>query len=71
MVVCQKNENLLAETQEGGVWILSRKELTVVDRGVCISTSWTFKISAIYTIDYMLCLNQRIILNCLLINSVL
>lgn len=70
MVICKKNENLLAETQEGRVWILTRKELTVVYRGVWISTSCTCKISAIYTLDYMLLLNQKIF-NCLWINLVL
>lgn len=58
MVISQKNENL-AEPQEGGVWTLTRKELTVVYRGVWISTSCTCKISAIYILDYMLLLNQR------------
>lgn len=43
-------------------WILTGKGLTVGYRGVYISTSlsgYTFKISAIYTLDYMLCLNKK------------
>lgn len=61
MVTYQKNENLQAETQEDGVdkdWEGAHSWLQRYIRKYKFIRLY-IKISAIYTLDYMLCLNKK------------
>ena len=55
MVVCQKNGNLLAEKWRVGVWLLTERGLTAVQKHKAI------KISTMHTMDYVICLNEKLL----------
>ena len=56
MVICQKNGNLLAEKWRVGVWLLTGRGLTAVQKHKAI------KISPIRTTDYyVICLNEKLL----------